>query len=131
MGSLHFSSWPSGVPRELDAPQTSIWANLEASVSRAPERRAIVFYDRAIPYAELKIQCERLAGFLQQACGVKRGDRVAIYMQNSPQCVIAFYAVLRADAAVVPVNPMNLTDEVPYMLEDSGAKVLLAAQEVA
>ena len=43
---------------------------------------------------------------------MKRGDRVALYMQNSPQFVIAFYAILRADAVVVPVNPMNLTGEI-------------------
>ena len=56
---------------------------------------------------------------------MKRGDRVALYMQNSPQWVIAFYAILRADAVVVPINPMNLTAEVEYMLEDSGAAVMV------
>jgi fatty-acyl-CoA synthase len=131
MGSLHLSSWPPGVPLELSAPETSLWSNLAASASRAPDRRAIVFYDSALTYRELERHCERLAGFLQRECGVKRGDRVALYMQNSPQWVIGFYAILRADAVVVPVNPMNLTGELQYMLEDSGAKVLLASQEVA
>jgi fatty-acyl-CoA synthase len=131
MGSLHLSSWPPGAPLELAAPETSLWTNLEASAARAPDRRAIVFYDSVLTYADLKRDCERLAGFLQRECGVKRGDRVALYMQNSPQWVIAFYAILRADAVVVPVNPMNLTGEVAYMLEDSGATVMVASQEVA
>lgn len=131
MGSLHLSSWPPGVPHELEAPQTSLWRNLEASASRVPDRRALVFYDSALTYAELRRECERLAGFLQGVCGVKRGDRVALYMQNSPQWVIGYYAILRADAVVVPVNPMNLTAEVAYMLSDSGATVMLASQEVA
>jgi fatty-acyl-CoA synthase len=131
MGSLHLSSWPPGVPRELSAPATSIWSNLEASAARVPDRRAIVFYDGVLTYADLARECERLAGYLQRECGVKKGDRVALYMQNSPQWVIAYYAILRADAVVVPVNPMNLTEEVKYMLEDSGAEVLLASQEVA
>src|ERR1700749_2852555 len=52
-------------------------------------------------------------------------------MQNSPQFVIAFYAVLRADAVVVPVNPMNLPGELEYMLRDSEATVMIAAQEIA
>ena len=72
-----------------------------------------------------------MAGFLQRECGVKHGDRVGLYMQNSPQFVIAFYAILRADAAVVPINPMNRTGEVEHMLDDSGASVLFAAQELA
>ena len=131
MGTLHLSSWPPGVPHELTAPRTSIWANLAASAARVPDRRAIVFYDGVLSYADLARECERLAGYLQTECGVKRGDRVALYMQNSPQWVIAFYAILRADAVVVPVNPMNLTAEVQYMLEDSGAAVMLASQEVA
>ncbi|MGH7437905.1 MAG: AMP-binding protein, partial [Polyangiaceae bacterium] len=131
MGTLHFSSWPPGVPHELSAPHTSIWANLAASAARVPDRRAIVFYDGVLSYADLARECEHLAGYLQAECGVKRGDRVALYMQNSPQWVIAFYAILRADAVVVPVNPMNLAAEVKYMLEDSGAAVLIASQEVA
>jgi fatty-acyl-CoA synthase len=131
MGSLHLSSWPPGVPLELESPETSLWANLETSTARAPDRRAMVFYDSVVTYEALKRDCERLAGFLQRDCGVKRGDRVALYMQNSPQWVIAFYAILRADAVVVPVNPMNLTAELQYMLEDSGATTLLASQEVA
>jgi fatty-acyl-CoA synthase len=131
MGTLHLSSWPPGVPHELNAPRTSIWANLAASAARVPDRRAIVFYDGVLSYADLARECERLAGYLQTECGVKRGDRVALYMQNSPQWIIAFYAILRADAVVVPVNPMNLTAEVQYMLEDSGAAVMLASQEVA
>jgi len=131
MGTSHLSSWPPSVPQKLESPETSLWSNLEDSVHRAPDRAALVFYDSTLSYLELKRECERLAGFLQQECGVRRGDRVALYMQNSPQFIIAFYAILRADAAVVPINPMNLTNEVRYMLEDSGAKVLLASQELA
>ncbi len=99
--------------------------------ARAPDRPAIVFYDKTLTYRELERECERLAGFLQRECGVARGDRVALYMQNSPQFVIAFYAILRADAVVVPVNPMNLTGELDYMLRDSEASVMIASQETA
>jgi fatty-acyl-CoA synthase len=119
------------VSRELDAPQTSLWTNLERSAARTPNQRALVFYDSTLTYRELKEQTEQLAAFLQRECGVKRGDRIAIYMQNSPQFVIAYYATLRANAAVVPINPMNLTNEVRYMLEDSGTNVMFAAQELA
>jgi fatty-acyl-CoA synthase len=131
MGTRHLSSWPPNLPLDLTPPQTSIWVNLETTAARVPDRRAIVFYDSAIAYARLKRETEHLAGFLQRECGVKRGDRVALYMQNSPQFIIAFYAILRADAVVVPVNPMNLTGEIEYMLRDSGATVMFASQEIA
>ncbi|MEY4581185.1 MAG: hypothetical protein RL701_5888, partial [Pseudomonadota bacterium] len=131
MGSRHLSSWPPSVPHELDAPKTSLWSNLEASAQRTPDRHAIVFYDSTLSYRALQQQCEALAGYLQQVCGVKRGDRVGIYMQNSPQFLIAYYAIMRADAVVVPINPMNLTNELRYMLEDSGTNVLFASQELA
>lgn len=131
MGTLHLSSWPPNLPLELTPPSATLWSNLAASAARVPDRTAIVYYGRELTYRELERECERLAGFLQRECGVARGDRVALYMQNSPQFVIAFYAILRADAVVVPVNPMNLTDELRYMLADSGATVMIAGQEIA
>jgi fatty-acyl-CoA synthase len=131
MGDRHLSSWPPSAPRELTPPQTSLWSNLEAAAARDPNKACLVLYDSILSYGQVQAECERLAGFLQKECGVKRGDRVGLYMQNSPQWVIAFYAILRADAAVVPVNPMNRTAEVDYMLQDSGATVLIAAQELA
>jgi hypothetical protein len=54
---------------------------------------------------------ERIAGYLQHRCGVRKGDRVLLFMQNSPQFVIAYYGILRANAVVVPLNPMYLTQE--------------------
>jgi fatty-acyl-CoA synthase len=130
MSERHLSSWPPGAPQDLPVPSASLWNNLVVAARNHPDRSALVFYDSTVSYAELMRQCERLAGFLQAECGVRRGDRVGLYMQNSPQFIIAFYAILRADAAVVPINPMNLTAEVRYMLEDSGARVLIATQEL-
>jgi fatty-acyl-CoA synthase len=131
MGTRHLSSWPPSVPLELTVPLTSVWSNLEVSAARSPDRRALVFYDSVLTYAELERECTRMAGFLQRECGVKRGDRVGLYMQNCPQSVIAFYAILRADAAVVPINPMNRTAEIEHMLDDSASRVLFSSQEVA
>ena len=71
-----------------------------------------------------------LAGFLQQRCGVRRGDRVLLYAQNSPQFIIGYYAILRADGVVVPVNPMNKSEELAHYIGDSDARVAIAAQEL-
>jgi len=129
MGDRHLAFWPPKVPHQVTLPETSLWFNLEVSAARYPTKPAIVFYDSVTTYAEFKRQAEQLAGYLQRECGVKRGDRVGIYMQNCPQFMVAFYAILRADAVVVPINPMNVTNELAYMLEDSGAEVLFVSQE--
>ena len=129
MGTRHLAFWPPNVPQQLSLPETSLWYNLEVSATRFPNKPCTVFYDSILTYADVKREAERLAGFLQQECGVKRGDRVALYMQNSPQYVVGFYAILRADAVVVPINPMNVSAELGYLLSDSGAKVIIAAQE--
>ena len=59
-----------------------------------------------------------------------RGERVLLYLQNSPQFVIAYYAILRADAVVVPVSPMNRAGELSHYVEDSDARVAFAGQDV-
>ncbi|WP_206997802.1 long-chain-fatty-acid--CoA ligase [Trinickia mobilis] len=118
------------VPRQLSAPQTSLYTNLEIASNRHPEKAAILYYGTTVSYRQLQYEVQALAGFLQQHCGIARGDRVVLYMQNSPQFVVAFYAVLRADAVVVPVNPMNRTSELQHILEDSGASVAFVGEEL-
>ena len=130
MFDRHFAHWPPGQPRTLELPRETVYANLAASSARQPERAAIDYYGRRIAYRDLKREVDALAGFLQQRCGVARGDRVLLYLQNSPQFVIGYYAILRADAVVVPVNPMNLTDELTHYVEDSQAHVAIVGQDV-
>ncbi len=122
--------FPRRLPFHLTVPETSLWYNLEVSATRFPDRAAMLFYEGRTTYAELKQQAEWLAGFLQRECGVKRGDRVALFMQNCPQYVIAYYAILRADAVVVPINCMNLSAELEHILRDSGATIVIAAQDL-
>ena len=121
---------PIGAQRHLSVPQTSLYTNLEVSSNHHPDKAAILYYGSAFSYRQLRSEVDAMAGFLQQHCGIARGDRVVLHMQNSPQFVIAFYAVLRADAVVVPVNPMNRTSELQHVLEDSGARVALVGEEL-
>ncbi len=130
MNTAHYAHWPAGLPHQLTPPETSVYVNLEISARRYPEKAALIFYGRDISYRELMAQTEALAGYLTHVCGVRRGDRVLLHMQNCPQFVIGFYAILRADAVVVPVNPMLLTDELRHTVADSGARVALSAQEL-
>ncbi len=127
---MNLAHWPQGLPKHMDVPRTSIYYNLEVSANRFPDKPAVIYYDSAISYERIRHEVDALAGFLQHRCDVVRGDRVALYMQNSPQFIIAFYAILRAGAAVVPINPMNLTDELRHIVEDSGAKTAILGQEL-
>jgi fatty-acyl-CoA synthase len=130
MQDRHYKHWPMGVPRQFALPETSLCYNLEVAATRYARKAAIYYYGRELAYAELKAQANALAGYLQQDCGVRRGDRVLLYMQNSPQFVVAYYAILRADAVVVPVNPMNLTAELAHYVSDAGAKLAICGHEL-
>jgi fatty-acyl-CoA synthase len=130
MSDRHLRHWPRLAPRNITLPETSLWFNVEVSAARYPDKPCLIFYDTVIYYSQFKREAEALAGFLQRECGVQRGDRVALYMHNSPQFIIAYYAILRADAMVVPVNPMNLSGELAQIVDDCGAKVLIAPQDL-
>ncbi|WP_321897306.1 long-chain fatty acid--CoA ligase [Paraburkholderia heleia] len=122
--------WPAHLSPHLSIPQTNLFYNAEVSAARYPDKPFIVFYDTPVTFAQFKDEAERVAGYLQQECGVKAGDRVLLYMQNSPQWIIAYYGILRANAVVVPVNPMNLTEELAHYVEDSGATTAFVAQDL-
>jgi fatty-acyl-CoA synthase len=126
----HEAIWPRRLPRHLVLPDTSLWFNLEVAATRYPRKAAYSFFGRTIDFTGLKAQAEALAGWLQ-AQGVAKGDRVIVFMQNCPQFVIAVHAVLRADAVVVPVNPMNKADEFGHYISDSGARVALTTVDLA
>jgi fatty-acyl-CoA synthase len=129
MNTLHHAHWPPGVPRHLSIPQTNLFYNVEVSATRYPDKPFLLFYDSPLSFAQFRRECEQMAGFLQHACGVQAGDRVLLYMQNSPQWIIAYYAILRANAVVVPVNPMNLAGELRHYVQDSGASTVFVSQE--
>jgi fatty-acyl-CoA synthase len=130
MAARHFDFWPSHAPRELTVPATNLYYNAEVSARRYPDKPFIVFYDTAVSFARFHDETRRLAGFLQQRCGIAKGDRVLLLMQNSPQFVIGYYGILRADAVVVPLNPMNLTAEILKYAHDAGSGAILVSQEL-
>lgn len=126
----HHRFWPRRLPHTLHPPATSLWCNLEVSALRYPAKPALVYFDRLTTYAELLAQAERLAAHLRTQ-GVQDGDRVIVFMQNCPQWIVAYYAVLRANAVVVPVNPMNKADELGHYITDPDARVAICAADLA
>jgi fatty-acyl-CoA synthase len=130
MSDRHFKFWPAHAMRTLAAPATNLFYNAEVSARRYPDKPFLVFYDTAVTFADFLDEAERVAGFLERQCGVRKGDRVLLLMQNSPQFVIGYYGILRANAVVVPLNPMNLTAELARFAQDAGAGTAIVSQEL-
>ena len=126
----HYKFWPKRLPHAITLPQTSLWDNLETSARRYPQKAALVFFGRVFTYREVLQKAERLAACLR-SLGVEKGDRVVLSMQNCPQLVIAHFAILRANAVVVPVNQMNRAEELKHYIADPDAKVALTTADLA
>jgi fatty-acyl-CoA synthase len=127
---VHAAVWPARLPERITAPATSLWMNLAISAMRYPDKAALVFMGRVWTYQELMASAERLAGQLR-GLGVQTGDRVVLDMQNCPQLVIAHFAILRIDAVVVPVNPMNRAEELKHYITDPDTKVAVTTVDLA
>lgn len=130
MDRPHHRSWPKRLPYKLTPPQTSLWDNLAISARRYGDKPALAFFGRVLTWTQVRDAAERLAARLH-ALGVRKGDRVMLDMQNCPQLIIAHFAILRANAVVVPVNPMNRAEELKHYILDPDAKVAIATGDVA
>ena len=126
----HHAFWPKRLPYQLTAPQTSLWMNLQISALRYPQKVALVFMGRIWTYSQLQLEAEKIASALRKM-GVQKGDRVVLDMQNCPQLVIAHFAILRLDAVVVPVNPMNRMEELKHYILDPDTKVAVTTADLA
>ena len=126
----HHRFWPARLPHAISTPNTSLWDNLDTSARRFPNKTALIFLGTPLSYADLKAQVDTLAAHLQ-SLGVQKGDRVVLNMQNCPQLVIAHFAILRANAVVVPVNPMNRAEELKHYITDPDARVALTTADLA
>ena len=126
----HYAFWPKRLPKSITVPATSLWDNVAVNARRYPDKAALMFFGTATTYRELADGAERLAAQLH-AMGVQRGDRVVLCMQNCPQLVMAHFAILRANAVVVPVNPMNRAEELKHYITDPQAKVAFITADLA
>lgn len=94
-----------------------------------PNKPAIVFYGKRITFKELDELAGRFAAALEGS-GIKKGDRVGIFLQNSPQFIISYFSALRLGAILVAMNPMCKEIELEYELNNSGTKVLVTDDQL-
>ena len=107
--------------------------NIAQYVERAakffPDRAAILFEGNHLPYAELNAQANRLTNALK-ANRVGRGDRVALYLPNIPQFAVCYLAAMKAGAIAVSINAIFKSEEVKYIVNDSGAVALFTVGDL-
>jgi long-chain acyl-CoA synthetase len=120
-----YSLWPKNVPKNLEYPKVPLYEILEKTAKENPEKAAIVYFKRAITYGEFDSLSSKFAGALA-ALGVKKGDRVAIFLPNIPQFVIVYYGVLKAGAVLTAISPLHKEREVEHQLSDSEAETIVA-----
>ena len=123
--------YPAGVPPTIDVEQyRSLVELLDESFKKFANRTAYKFMGKAIRFEEIDEASRALAAYLQ-SCGLKPGDRVAVMMPNVPQYPVAVAAILRAGLVVVNVNPLYTPRELEHQLKDSGAKLIILAENFA
>ena len=116
--------YQGGKPAGIQVPLRSVTQAFDEATERDPGRTAVAFYGRSISYRELREAADRLANALAKL-GLKKGDRIALYLVNSPQFIIAYFAALKCGATVTPISPVYTSHEVKYQLQDSGARVMI------
>lgn len=102
---------------------------LEAHAAAQPDRVAIRFEGQSVSYGELERRASRLADAMQKA-GIQAGERVALYLPNVPEFVVAYYAVQKLGALVLTINAILKTEEVRYLLDDAGAAAIVATGDL-
>src|SRR4030042_2731192 len=120
-----FRSWPKDIPKNLEYPKVPLHEILEKTAKEHPEKAAIAYFEREITYAELDSLSDQFAGALA-ALGVLKGDRVAVFLPNIPQFVIAYFGILKAGAVLTAISPLHKEREVEHQLNDSEAETIIA-----
>ncbi|AXF55373.1 AMP-binding protein [Salicibibacter kimchii] len=128
---LRSKNWPDSLPSKPNYPfgEKPLTEYLEKWAQISPDKACIIYYGREISFDEMNDMSNRFASYLS-SIGCKKGDRIAVFLPNCPQFLIAFYGILKIGCIHVPVNPMFKEYELNYELNDSGASVLITLDQL-
>jgi long-chain acyl-CoA synthetase len=121
---LWFKFWPEGVPKHIVYPEVPLFELLRKTAEKYPSNTAIVYFDKGMTYKELDLASDKFATALNDL-GVKKGDKVAVFLPNIPQFIIAYYGVIKTGAVVTAISPLYREREVEHQLNDSEAETLV------
>ncbi len=124
MSKPWLKNWPESVPQSIQYPEIPLYELLTRTANLYPKNVAIVFYGKRITYHELDVLTSKFAVALS-AVGVKKGDRVALFLPNVPQYVISYYGALKAGTVVTVVNPLMKEREVSRQVNDAEAGTIV------
>ncbi|MEW5941828.1 MAG: long-chain fatty acid--CoA ligase, partial [Chloroflexota bacterium] len=116
-------NYDKGVPATIEYPSGPIFQFLEQSAKKYPDQPCTIFKGGVISYKEMSELTDHMAAALAEM-GVKKGDRVGIFMPNTPQFVVAYFGILKAGGVVVAVNPTYPPDEVVTPVNDANIEIM-------
>jgi long-chain acyl-CoA synthetase len=116
-------NYDKGVPATIEYPKGPVFQFLDNAAQKYPDRACTIFKGAVITYKEMSAISDRIAGALV-AMGVKKGDRVGIFMPNTPQFVMAYFGILKAGGVVVATNPLYTPPEIEHQANDSGIEIM-------
>ena len=121
---LWHKNWPPNVPKTITYPNIPLHELLEMAAKKHPNHPAIHFLGKTITYQELNTQVNQLATALTKL-DVKKGDRVAIYLPNTPQFIITYYAASKIGAINTAISPLYKEQETQHQINDSGTETII------
>ena len=116
--------YPEGVPATIEIPERSLPDVFDEVAGKYSSRAAMVFYGNKISFGKLREEVDRFATALHEL-GIRKGDKIALYLLNSPQYVIAYFGALKVGATLTPISPVYTSIEVKHQVEDSEAESIV------
>ena len=116
--------YAEGVSPDIEVENKSVVDTFNENTEKWKDKTAVIFYGRKMSYRELRDQADRFAAALHDL-GIRKGDRVALLLLNSPQFIIAYMGALKAGATITAISPVYVSPEIKYQLEDSGARMIV------
>ena len=118
------NSYDEGVPQHIEYPEIPVHGLLSKAADKYPDSACTIFKGAQISFREMDKITDRLAAGLA-SLGVKKGDRVGIFMPNTPQFVMAYFAILKLGAIVVATNPLYSAREIEHQTNDAGIETMV------
>ena len=116
--------YDEGVPHQIEYPPLPLFRLLDEAAKNYPDSACTIFKGATITYPEMNELTDKLAAGLH-GLGVKKGDRVGIFIPNTPQFVMAYFAVLKVGGVVVAINPLYTAREIEHQVNDAGIELML------